>query len=71
VKVRFKANGKWVSFATKPGRKKRSGKVPKHLKPFLFKAGKASKRGGSRRGSWPKGKTPPHLKKARPGMQWE
>lgn len=64
--VRFKANGKWVSFGTKARRTKRAGKVPKHLKPFLFKAGKASKRKGAtkrRRSVWPKGKTPPHLKK--------
>ena len=46
--VRFKSKGKWVSFTAKatpkakaPARKRRGppkGKVPAHLKPFLFKA---------------------------------
>ena len=40
VKVSFKAHGKRVTFKAKVHKPKR---VPKHLKPFLFKAKKRRK----------------------------
>jgi hypothetical protein len=61
--VCFKAHGKVVRFQTKTRRRHGSGKVPKHLKPFLFKAKKSRKKSSCCRGTWPKGKVPPHLKK--------
>jgi hypothetical protein len=60
--VCFKAHGRTVRFQTRV-RRHRAGKVPKHLKPFLFKAKRGRKKSSCCRGPWPKGKTPPHLKK--------
>jgi hypothetical protein len=60
MKVRFKANGRWVSFSARPA-KKRHGRVPKQLRPYLFRA--KGRKAGRRKSTWPRGKTPPHLKK--------